>query len=265
MRILFFGDIMGRAGREALLGHLPALKKDYVPDFIIANAENAAGGYGITLKIAAEFFSAGIDVLTTGNHVWDQKELLTTIHNEPRILRPLNFPKATPGAGHVVATSKSGKKLAVLHVMGRLFMEAMDCPFGAVNEALQHYALGKNSDGIFLDVHGEASSEKQAIAHHVDGRITAVIGTHTHVPTADGRILKGGTAFQTDAGMCGDYDSVIGMRKDAAVQKMIRKYAFEKLAPADGPGSVCGVCIESDDATGLARSIIPIRKGGVLG
>ncbi|NDE90842.1 MAG: TIGR00282 family metallophosphoesterase [Alphaproteobacteria bacterium] len=264
MKFLFFGDIMGRAGRDALAQHLPALQAEHKPDFIVANAENAAAGYGLTLKIAADLFNLGIDVLTTGNHVWDQKELLSTIGNEPRILRPCNFPKDTPGSGSFVAQSKSGKKLLVINVMGRLFMDAMDDPFVATSECVAAHTLGKTVDGILIDVHCEASSEKQAIGHLFDGRVTAVLGTHTHVPTADDRILAKGTAFQTDTGMCGDYDSVIGMKKDLSVARMMRKYSFERLTPAEGEGTVCAALVESDDKTGLAKSITTIRMGGVL-
>lgn len=264
MKILFFGDVMGRSGREALARHLPALRALHAPDFVVANAENAAAGYGLTVKLAAEFFACGVDVLTTGNHVWDQKELLTQIDNEPRILRPCNFPKGTPGKGHYVASNKEGKNLLVIHVMGRLFMDAMDDPFASTLACLEPYALGKQVQAVLVDVHAEASSEKQAMGCFLDGKVTAVVGTHTHVPTADDRILPGGTAFQTDVGMCGDYDSVIGMKKDMSVAKMIRKYSFERLAPAEGEGTLCGALIESDDATGLAKAITPIRMGGVL-
>lgn len=264
MKILFFGDVMGRSGREALAAHLPQLKASLQPDFILANAENAAAGYGLTLKIAHEFFALGVDALTTGNHVWDQKELLTTIGNEPRILRPCNFPKAAPGHGHAVLVNRAGQKLLLINVMGRLFMDAMDDPFARVDEIVSANPLGKNVNAIFVDVHAEASSEKQAIAHFLDGKVSAVVGTHTHVPTADDRILPGGTAYQTDVGMCGAYDSVIGMQKEKAVAKMVRKYAFERLAPADGPGTLCGTLVTVDDATGLATAITPIRAGGVL-
>ncbi len=265
MKILFFGDIMGRSGRDALAAQLPQLKSRYQPDFIVANAENAAAGYGLTRKIADDLFALGCDVLTTGNHVWDQKELLSLIGDEPRILRPANYPKSTPGAGHYVAVNKAGKKLAVVNIMGRLFMDAMDDPFAAAEEAIATYTMPQKVDALLIDMHAEASSEKQAIAHLVDGRATAVVGTHTHVPTADARILTNGTAYQTDAGMCGDYDSVIGMKKEASVAKMVRKYSFERLSPAEGEGTVCGILIESDDKTGLARSIQPVRAGGLLG
>jgi metallophosphoesterase (TIGR00282 family) len=196
--------------------------------------------------------------------VWDQKELLTSIDQEPRILRPINAPKNTPGRGHVLLNKGHGKRLLVINVMGRLFMDAMDDPFASTLDCVQANALGKQSDAILVDVHAEASSEKQAMGHLLDGKVTAVLGTHTHVPTADDHILSGGTAYQTDVGMCGDYDSVIGMKKDMSVFKMTRKYALERLTPADGVASVCGALIKSDPATGLAISITPIRIGGML-
>lgn len=264
MKLLFFGDIMGRSGREALARHLPGLRSRHAPDFIIANAENAAAGYGLTKKLADELFGTGIDALTTGNHVWDQKELLSNIADLPRVLRPCNFPEGAPGAGSVLLTNKAGKKLLVVNVMGRLFMEAMDDPFASCEKAIAATPLGKGADAILIDAHCEASSEKQALGVHFDGRVTAVIGTHTHVPTADARILPGGTGFQTDTGMCGDYDSVIGMKKELATLRQIRRFSFERLAPAEGEGTVCGVLIESDDSTGLAISITPLAVGGIL-
>jgi metallophosphoesterase (TIGR00282 family) len=263
MKILFLGDIMGRAGREAVLKHLPALKTRFTPDFIVMNGENAAAGYGLTIKIAAELFEAGADCVTNGNHVWDQKELLTTIHNDARLLRPCNFPEGTPGLGANVYKNKDGKRLLVINAMTRLFMDALDDPFAAIDDILKNHTLGKTCDAIFVDIHGEASSEKQAMGVHLDGRISGIIGTHTHVPTADARVLPGGTAYQTDAGMCGDYDSVIGMKKEASVQRFLRKYSFERLGPAEGEGSVCGACIETGD-NGLATKITPFRIGGIL-
>jgi metallophosphoesterase (TIGR00282 family) len=263
MKILFMGDIMGRSGREAVLRELPGLKAQHAPDFIIANAENAAAGYGLTQKIANELLEAGIDVLTNGNHVWDQKEFLSTIGNAPTCIRPCNFPKDTPGHGYVLV-KKDGKRLLVINAMTRLFMDALDDPFAVIDEILSEHALGKTADAIFVDIHGEASSEKQAFGVHLDGRVSAVVGTHTHVPTADARVLKNGTAYQTDAGMCGDYDSVIGMKKEPATQRFTRKYAFERLAPAEGEGTVCGMVVETNDK-GLAVKITPVMVGGVLG
>jgi metallophosphoesterase (TIGR00282 family) len=265
MKILFFGDIMGRSGRDALAKHLPPLLAQHQPDFVIANAENAAAGYGLTMKIAADLFALGIHVLTTGNHVWDQKELLSSIDQEERILRPINFPKDTPGRGFVIARNANGKKILVINVMGRLFMDAMDDPFATTKACIDAHPLGKAADLILVDVHAEASSEKQAMGHYLDGKVSAVVGSHTHVPTADARVLPNGTAFQTDSGMCGDYDSVIGMVKEKSVAKMVRKYSFDRLGPAEGEGTICGCLIETDDKTGLATRITPIMAGGVLG
>ncbi|HVY12709.1 MAG TPA: TIGR00282 family metallophosphoesterase [Alphaproteobacteria bacterium] len=264
MKILFLGDIMGRSGREAVARHLPALKERFAPDFIVANAENAAAGYGLTRRLADEVLNLGIDVLTNGNHVWDQKEFLSTIGGDARLLRPCNFPKDTPGLGHQLYTSKAGKRLLVINAMTRLFMDALDDPFAAIDAILAQHQLGKTADAIFVDIHGEASSEKQALGVHLDGRVTAVIGTHTHVPTADARVMPGGTAYQTDAGMCGDYDSVIGMKKDQSVFRFLRKYTFERLTPADGEGTVCGAVVETAES-GLATGIVAVRVGGILG
>jgi metallophosphoesterase (TIGR00282 family) len=263
MKILFLGDIMGRSGREAVLAHLPALKTRFAPDFIVANGENAAAGYGLTLKIAQELFAAGVDCITNGNHVWDQKELLSTIGSDARLLRPCNFPKDTPGAGFGIYKNKAGQRLVVINAMARLFMDALDDPFAVVDGILENNALGKAADAIFVDIHGEASSEKQAMGAHLDGRVSGVIGTHTHVPTADARVLPGGTAYQTDAGMCGDYDSIIGMKKEASVSRFLRKFSYERLSPAEGEGTVCGACMETG-ANGLAIKITPFRIGGIL-
>jgi 2',3'-cyclic-nucleotide 2'-phosphodiesterase len=261
VNILFFGDIMGQAGRAAITKHLPALRAELKPDFIIANAENAAHGYGLTSKIARELHALGIDCLTTGNHVWDQKDLVKEINELPFILRPLNYPAGTPGRGAAVYTTSQGQKVGVANVMGRLFMDALDNPFSALEQALNPLVLGGTVDAMVVDVHAEASSEKQVIAHWLDGRVSAVVGSHTHVPTADERVLKGGTAFQTDAGMCGDYDSVIGMDKKTAIFKMTRKLPTDKLAPATGEGSVCGLLIQTNQA-GLATHVQRVQRGG---
>ncbi|MEJ0063411.1 MAG: TIGR00282 family metallophosphoesterase [Alphaproteobacteria bacterium] len=264
MNILFIGDIVGRSGREAVAAHLPRLKEKLRPDIIIANAENAAAGFGVTQKLAREFFALGIHCLTTGNHVWDQKELLGQIHQEPHLLRPLNYPEGTPGRGETVITTAAGKKVLVANLMGRLFMEALDDPFASAQKLLATHRLGHSVDAIFIDFHAEASSEKMAFGHYLDGRVSAVVGTHTHIPTADAFILPGGTAYQTDAGMSGDYDSVIGMKKDVPVAKFTRKLPTERMTPAEGEATLCGAFITTDDRTGLASSIRPIRAGGRL-
>lgn len=265
MRILFFGDVMGRSGRDGLAKDLPDLRARLKPDVIIANAENAAGGYGITVKLAQEFHALGIDCLTTGNHIWGQRELVGTIDSDPCLLRPLNYPEGTPGRGSILHALPDGRKIMIVNVMARLFMEpALDDPFAVTEKLLAQHRLGQSAQAIFVDFHGEASSEKMAFAHVCDGRVSAVVGTHSHIPTADEQILPKGTAYMTDAGMCGDYDSVIGMRKELAIWKFTRKIPGERLIPAEGEATICGAFIVTDDATGLAKSIEPVRVGGRL-
>jgi metallophosphoesterase (TIGR00282 family) len=264
LKVLFFGDIMGRSGRDALLAELPGLTAEMTPDFIVVNGENAAGGFGLTSEIANSLFAGGVDCITTGNHAWDQRALLSEIDHEPRILRPLNSPPGTPGKGANVYRSKTGRTLLVMNPMGRLFMDALDDPFQSVERELAKHRLGSTVDGILIDFHAEASSEKMALAHYVDGRASLVVGTHTHIPTADAQILPGGTAYQTDAGMCGDYDSVIGVKKEISVHRFVRKLPGDRMVPADGPATVAGVFVETDPKTGLAIAIRPIRRGGRL-
>ena len=259
--ILLCGDVVGRAGREVVTQHLPHLKKQLQLDFIIVNGENAANGFGITKEICENLYESGADVITTGNHVWDQKEIIGQIDNDPRLLRPANYPAGTPGRGSNVYSTKRGQKVLVINVMCRLFMDPLDDPFVILDKELSGYLLGRTVDAIVLDVHGEASSEKMAIGHSFDGRVSLVVGTHTHVPTADAHILDGGTAYQTDAGMCGDYDSVIGMKKLPAISRFRRKMPGERLSPASCPADLCGVYIQTDDTSGLAKNITPIRIG----
>ncbi|WP_374650679.1 TIGR00282 family metallophosphoesterase [Dongia sp.] len=264
MNLLFLGDLVGRAGRDVVMERLPQLRRDLAIDFVVANVENAAGGFGITQKVLAELFASGVDCASTGNHVWDQKETVGFIGSEPRLLRPLNFPQGTPGKGAGLFQTARGKKVLVANLMGRLFMDPLDDPFAAAEVLLKTYRLGGNADAILFDFHAEATSEKMAFGHFIDGRASFVVGTHTHVPTADHMILEKGTAYQSDAGMCGDYDSVIGMEKSLPVQRFTRKLPTERLSPATGAGTLCGVLVETDDATGLARRIAPVRLGGKL-
>jgi hypothetical protein len=264
MRVLFLGDIMGRSGREAVVDRLPELRRRLDCDFVVANAENAAGGFGISEKIAGELFAAGCDALSGGNHSWDQREALSFIEREPRLLRPLNFPAGTPGRGAAVFEARRGRKVLLINVMGRLFMDPLDDPFAAVERELARHRVGATVDFVLVDVHAEATSEKMALAHALDGRASLVVGTHTHVPTADAQIFDGGTAYQSDAGMCGDYDSVIGVKKEVSVQRFRTKLPGERMSPAEGPATVCGVFVETDDRTGLARRIEPVRLGGRL-
>ncbi len=264
MRILFLGDIVGRSGRDAVEARLPGLRRQLGIDLAVVNAENASHGFGLAPAMADTLFAAGCDVLTLGNHAWDRKELIGHIGSTPRILRPLNFPPGTPGAGSVVVSLSDGRKALVVNAMGRLFMDPLDDPFRIVPELLSRHRLGVTVAAVVVDFHAEATSEKAAFAHLLDGRASLVVGTHTHTPTADHRILPGGTAFQADAGMCGDYDSVIGMGKVAAVAKFVRKMPGERLQPADGEATICGLFVDTDDATGLARRVAPVRIGGRL-
>lgn len=264
MRILVLGDLMGRAGREVACKHIPELRVALKLDFVGVNAENASHGFGLGPDMADALFAAGADVITLGNHSWDRREIIPYIAREKRLLRPLNYPAGTPGQGAALVTLADGRKVLLAQAMGRLFMEPLDCPFRATEDVLSRHRLGVTTHAILLDIHAEATSEKMAYAHAFDGRVSGVTGTHTHVPTADHQILPGGTAFQADLGMCGDYDSVIGMQKEPATGRFIRKMPGDKLAPAEGPATLCGAFIETDDATGLAKRIEPVRLGGRL-
>jgi len=268
MKILIVGDVVGKSGRDAVATHLPGLREDLELDFVIVNGENAAHGFGITDKICAALYQAGADVITTGNHVWDQREIINYIDGDPKLLRPLNFPEGTPGRGSGVFETSgkmdAGRKVLVVHPMCRLFMDPLDDPFAGAEAALGKYILGANIAAIVVDVHGEATSEKQAMGHVLDGRVSAVVGTHTHVPTADHQILAGGTAYMTDLGMTGDYDSVIGMKKKAAIGRFMTKMPQGRLEPAEGEATFCAAYIETDEVSGLARRIEPVRLGGRL-
>ena len=264
MRILFLGDIVGRSGREAVEARLPELRRTLAVDLAVVNAENASHGFGLAPAMADSLFAAGCDMLTLGNHAWDRKELIAHIGSAPRIVRPLNFPPGTPGAGSVLVMLPDGRRALVVNVMGRLFMDPLDDPFRLMTELLSRHRLGGTVSAIVLDFHAEATSDKNAFAHHRDSRVSLVVGTHTHAPTADHRILPGGTAFQADAGMCGDYDSVIGMGKEGATARFVRKMPGERLQPADGEATLCGLLVETDDRTGLALTVAPLRLGGAL-
>ncbi len=262
MRLLYLGDVVGRAGRDVVCQKLPGIRERLNLDFVVVNGENAAHGFGITPKICEEFYGAGADVVTLGNHSWDQREIMPYIDSDPRLLRPANYPAGTPGKGVGIYALPRGRKVMVIQVMGRLFMDPLDDPFAAIERELARVRLGAGgADAIIVDVHAEASSEKMALGHVVDGRASLLVGSHSHIPTADLQILNGGTAYQTDAGMCGDYDSVIGMKKDAAIHKFVRKIPGERLSPADGPGTLCGVFVETDDKTGLAVRVSALRVG----
>jgi len=263
MRILFIGDIVGRAGRDVVAQELPRLMDSLKLDFVIANGENAAGGFGLTRAIANEFFAMGVDCITTGNHWLDQREILSFIDDEDRILRPCNLPAGTPGKGANLYQAKSGEHVLVVAPMGRVFMEPQDNPFAAVDAQLNACPLGEAADAIVVDMHAEATSEKMAMGHFCDGRVSLVVGTHSHVPTADAQIFPGGTAYQTDAGACADYDSVIGMEKFEPLQRYIRKMPTARYTPALGPATLCAVFVETN-AKGFATRIEPVRAGGRL-
>lgn len=266
MRIAFFGDIYGRSGRRAAAEHVPGLKDRLKLDFTVINAENAAGGFGITEGTAEELFEAGADVLTLGNHSWDQAEALTYIEREPRLLRPVNYPEfaQAPGRGAGLFETRDGRRVLVMNVLGRINMDALNDPFDAVERELSACPLGQAADAILVDMHAEATSEKQAMGWFCDGRASLVVGTHTHIPTADARILNQGTAYITDLGMTGDYDSVIGADKAEPLNRFTSRIRSGRFEPADGEGTLCGVFVETDDATGLARRCEPIRLGGEL-
>jgi hypothetical protein len=243
---------------------LPQLKRDWKLDCIVVNGENAAGGFGITEQIYAEMIDEGADVITGGNHSWDQREALVFIERAPRLVRPLNYPPGTPGRGMVLFETTNGARVLVINLMGRVFMDPLDDPFALAERELSACALKTGADAIIVDMHCEATSEKQAMGHFCDGRASLVVGTHTHVPTSDHRVLSGGTAFITDVGMTGDYDSVIGMSKSEPVHRFVRRISSGKFEPALGPATLAAIAVETDDATGLATRIAPVRLGGRL-
>ena len=261
MRILFIGDVVGRSGRSVVNERLPALVRDWKLDFVIVNGENAAGGFGITEAIYQELVDAGADAITLGNHAWDQKEALVFIERAPKLIRPLNYPDGTPGRGTALIEARNGGKVLVVNAMGRIFMDPLDDPFAAVARELVACPLKSAADAIVIDMHAEATSEKQAMGYFIDGRATALVGTHTHAPTADHRILAAGTAYISDVGMSGDYDSVIGMAKDEPLSRFLRRISSSRFEVADGPATLCGFAIETDDATGLARRVSAVRIG----
>lgn len=260
MRILFLGDVVGRRACESIYAGLSHWRKHDALDFVIINAENAAAGFGITPKIAEAFFDAGADVLTTGNHIWNDSSILSMLSDEARLLRPLNYPSTAPGRGSHLYDVSAGRVL-VVNVLGQIFMESVDDPFAAIDQILNLCPLGQEADAIIVDIHAEATSEKMAMGHFCDGRASLVIGTHTHVPTADGRILESGTAFQTDAGMCGAYESMIGMDIDEPLYRFTNKRRRGRMVASEGVPSIYGVIVETK-GSGLAQSIVPfVQKG----
>lgn len=264
MRLVFLGDVMGRAGRKAVARHLPRLREDLSLDAVVCNAENAAGGFGITPGTAQELFDAGVDVITLGNHSFDNPSGISLIEEADNVLRPVNYPPGTaPGRGAGLYNI-GGYNLLVVNVLGRVFMDSLDDPFVAIEKELASAPLGQVADAILIDIHAEATSEKGGMGYFCDGRASLVVGTHQHIPTADTRILPQGTAFQTDAGMCGDYDSIIGMDIEEPLYRFTTRLRKARFTPATGEGTLCGVFVETDNKTGLAVKCEPIRMGGVL-
>ena len=264
MRILFIGDVVGRSGRAIINERLPGLIIDWKLDLVVVNGENAAGGFGITETIYNELLDAGADAVTLGNHAWDQREALVFIERAPWLIRPVNYPKGTPGRGAALVETKNGKRALVINAMGRVYMDPLDDPFASVERELAACALGKDADAIVVDMHCEATSEKQAMGYFCDGRASLVVGTHTHAPTVDHRILPGGTAFISDVGMTGDFDSIIGMNKDEPLNRFLRKLPGAKFEASSGPATLCGIAVETDDNIGLAVKVGAVRIGGIL-
>jgi 2',3'-cyclic-nucleotide 2'-phosphodiesterase len=258
MNILFIGDIFSSAGRHIVADHLADIRETQKIDLAIANAENSAGGFGVTPSVAEELFAMGLDVLTSGNHIWDKKEIYDYFARQPALLRPANYAAPAPGAGLIVVKARNGGDCAVINLQGRAYMPTTECPFRKADQILE--SLG-NTKVRFVDFHAELTSEKMAMGWHLDGRVSAVIGTHTHVPTADTRILPGGTAYQTDAGMTGPYDSVIGVRKDVILERFLTALPV-RMEPAKGSVELHSVIVEVDDATGKA---IHVRRHTVQG
>jgi metallophosphoesterase (TIGR00282 family) len=264
MRLLFLGDVVGRSGRNAVIEELPGLRARYKLDFVAVNGENAAGGFGITEPILEELLAAGADVVTLGNHAFDQKEALVFIERQDRLLRPINFPPGTPGRGSGLYKAANGADVLVVNAMGLIYMPELGDPFRAVEAEVEACGLKRGADAIVIDFHAEATSEKQAMGYYLDGRVSAVVGTHTHAPTADERVLPRGSAFVCDIGMCGDYESVLGMDTAEPLNRFLTKIPRGRFEPALGPATISGLAVEIDDSTGLARRVAGLRLGGVL-
>jgi len=264
MRLLFLGDVVGKSGRSAVIDGLPRLRERYKLDFVVVNGENSAGGFGITEAIFNELIDAGADVVTLGNHAFDQRDTLVYIERCDRLLRPVNYPPGTPGRGSGLYRALNGADVLVINAMGRVFMAELDCPFRAVEAEIEACPLKKGADAILIDMHAETTSEKQALGHFVDGRVSVVVGTHTHTPTADERLLDGGTAYMSDAGMCGDYNSVLGMDIAEPVNRFQTKVPRQRFEPSLGPATLSGLAVEIDDESGLAVQVGALRLGGAL-
>jgi metallophosphoesterase (TIGR00282 family) len=265
LRILFIGDVVGRSGMDAVHQYLPEAQSEWKIDLTIVNGENAAsGGFGITEAIYNELLDTGADVVTLGNHSWNQKEALEFIKRTPRLIRPINYLQTAPGCGSVSIETKTGRRALIINALGRLFMEPVEDPFAPIDRELNAHRLGKDVDAIVVDFHCEATGEKQGAGHFCDGRASLVVGTHTHTPSADHQILPRGTAYMTDAGMTGDYDSIVGMQKDEPLRRFTTGIPMSRFTPATGPATLTGVAVDTDEETGLARRIAPVRIGGRL-
>jgi hypothetical protein len=264
MRLLFIGDVVGRPGRQVVADLLPDLRRRWRLDCVIVNGENAASGIGITEAIYLDLIDAGADAVTLGNHAFDQREALVFIDRAPRLIRPATFPPGTPGRGAALIDLSDGRRVLVVNLMGRVFMDAMDDPIRTLEHEIAACPLGQACDAIVVDMHAEATSEKQALGYLFDGRVSLVVGTHTHVPTADHRILPKGTAFQSDAGMTGNYESVIGMDRHEPMRRFVERTPGSRFEVAEGPGTIAGLAVETDDRTGLAVMVAPVRIGPVL-
>ena len=259
MKIFYCGDVVARSGREVVIENLPRIRNELKADVILVNVENSAHGFGATPGICRDFIAKGADILITGNHFLNQRELAPYLQECPVIIRPANIPSENPGRGFTIFELADGRRILVLQVLGRLFMEAVDCPIQAIEQILKPYTLGKNIEAIFVDIHAEASSEKLSLGYYLDGRVSCVAGTHTHVPTADARILPQGTAYITDVGMCGNYDSILGFDTAAPINRLLRRYTADRLIPAAGKGTLYGIMVETDDNTGLALNITQVK------
>ena len=264
MKILFLGDVVGQTGCIAIKQNLQKIIKNEKIDFTVVNGENAAdNGKGITKKNFKDLIKSGVDVITSGNHIWDQKEILEIIDNEKNLIRPANLPDGQPGSGFGIYKIKD-KKIAVINLIGNVFMKKSQDLFSFTEKFIKKIKLKKDADFIVIDIHGEITSEKMALGHYLDGKVTTVVGTHTHVPTSDAKILKNGTAYQTDLGMCGDYDSVIGMNKENSIKKFLKSKDFKQHYPAEGEGTLSGIIVAADEKTGLAKKVSRFILGGEL-
>jgi metallophosphoesterase (TIGR00282 family) len=264
MRLLFLGDVVGRSGRDAITVRLPGIISDYGFDFVVINGENASHGRGLTEPHFGELKAAGADAVTLGDHTWDQRDTQSYITREPTLLRPINMHPGTPGAGANLIEGRQGHRVLVINALGRVFMDPIDDPFRAVEAAIAACPLGEQADAIIVDFHTEATSEIQGMGFFLDGKASLVVGTHTHIPTSDHRILKGGTALMADAGMCGDFDSIIGVEPDEPLNRFLTGMAQNRFTPAEGEATLCGIAIETDPKTGLTTKLSPVRIGGTL-